>query len=289
MSENQVKDKRTVNKLTDQLGDLPSAPIILSQALKLTSDLQSSISDLVRSLSADQSLSARIIRISNSPLYARLQRVATLDEAIRILGFKQLKSIIVTATTFQMFENCAHAKIATDLWHHSLSTAIGSRMIAQKYGQIDKEESYLAGLLHDIGKLALLQITPNVYEEIIAIVKMSKMSFIDVENKELGFNHSDVGESLLANWEFPTQIITAIAEHHTGNLKQRSSSLKLCQIIALADSISRYNGASFYEPYKNDLEGSVYLGSSELPIDDLISLRSEIEFEFNTELDRIYN
>ncbi|MCP4566895.1 MAG: HDOD domain-containing protein [FCB group bacterium] len=289
MSEIQASDERTVDKLLEQLGDLPSAPIILSQALQLTSDLQSSISDLTRSLSADQSLSAKVIRISNSPFYARLQRVASLDEAIRILGFKQLKSIIITATTYQMFENCAHAKVATDLWHHSLSTAIGSRMIAQKYGQVDKEESYLAGLLHDIGKLALLKLTPNVYEEIIEIVKMTKVSFIDAEDKELGFNHTDVGKSLLVNWEFPTQIITAVAEHHTSNLKQRSPTLQSSQIISLADSISRFNGASFYEPYSNDLEGSVYLGSSELPIDDLISLRCEIESGFNAELDRIFN
>lgn len=289
MSDSQVKDKRTVNKLIEQMGDLPSAPIVLSQALQLTSDLQSSITDLVQSLSADQSLSAKVIRMSNSPLYARLQRVASLDEAIRILGFKQLKSIIITATTFQMFENCAHVKIATDLWHHSLSTAIGSRMIAQKYGKVDKEESYLAGLLHDIGKLALLQITPNVYEEIIEAVKTSEMSFTDVENRELGFNHSDVGESLLVKWEFPPQIITAIAEHHITNLKQRSPMLMPCQVIALADSISRYNGASFYEPYRSDLEGSVYLGSSELLIDDLISLRCEIESEFNAALNSIYN
>lgn len=289
MSENLVKDERTINKLMDHLGELPSAPIILSQALKLTSDLQSSITDLVRSLSADQSLAARVIRMSNSPIYARLQRVATLDEAITTLGFKQLKSIIVTATTYQMFGNCAHAQIATDLWHHSLSTAIGSRVIAQKYGQVDREESYLTGLLHDIGKLALLQLSPNVYEEIIQTVKVSKVPFVEVENKELGFDHADVGKAILENWEFPTQIITAVAEHHTGNLKQRSPSLKPSQIIMLADSISRFNGVSFYEPYQNDLEGSIYLGSSELPIDDLIALRCEIENDFNAELNRIYN
>lgn len=262
--------------------------MILSRALRLTLDLQSNISDLVRSLLADQSLSAKVIRMSNSPLYARLQRVASLDQAIAVLGFSQLKSVIITATTFRMFERSEHAAVANDLWRHSLSTAIGARIIAKKYGQVDKEEAYLAGLLHDIGKLVLLRMTPNAYEEIIETVKSTEESFQQVENRDLGFDHADIGHALLTEWEFPPSIVSAVADHHCSRIHERPRSVELGRVVCLADSISRYNGASFYEPYKHCDGGDIFVGPTKVLEDDLISLRLETEEQFNSELNHIY-
>ena len=288
MSENKGYEIPTVDRLIERLGDLPAAPVVLSKALRLTQDLQADIKDLVRSLSADQSLSAKVIKLSNSPLHARLCQVLTLSEAIRVLGFDQLKSIIITASTFRMFEKCEHAEIATDLWQHSLSTAIGSRLIAQRFGKIDKESAYLAGLLHDIGKLILLKLAPNAYEDIIEKVKSTEQSFAKVEDQELGFTHTDVGRSLLSAWKFPSEIIVAVAEHHRVSLNRKPVSVQLSRIVALANSTSRYIGASFYEPYKNDLENTVYLGPKELTVDEIISLRCDIETQFHDELDHIH-
>ncbi|MFH1688474.1 MAG: HDOD domain-containing protein [bacterium] len=288
MPEDCTPEQLTADRLIDRLGDLPAAPVVLSKALRLTSNLQSNTKDLVRSLSADQSLSAKVVRLSNSPLYARMRAVLSLDEAIRVLGFSQLKSIIITASTFRMFEKCEHAQIATDLWHHSLSTAIGARLVARKSGQVDKEEAYLAGLLHDIGKLVLLKLAPNAYEDIIEKVKSTEQPFMSVEFHELGFSHIDVGESLLTKWQFPSQIIAGVADHHRVILSQRPSSLQLSRIVRLADSISRYIGTSFYEPYKNDLENTVYVGPKELTVDELISLRCEAESQYLDELNHVH-
>lgn len=282
------KDKKTVSRLIKKLGDLPSAPVILTRALRLTSDLQSNIADLVRSLSADQSLSAKVIRMSNSPLYARFRRVASLDEAITVLGFGQLKSVVITATTFRVFDKSEHAAVAGDLWQHSLSSAIGARLIARRFGQVDKEEAYLAGLLHDIGKLVLLKMVPNLYARIIEEVKSSGKGFHEIENRELGFDHADVGEALLIAWEFPTSIQRAVMVRHHCPIHERPPEIELSRIVWLADNISRYNGASFYEPYRHVEGGDIYIGPTKVFDDDLIALRSEVEEQFHSELNHIY-
>ena len=113
-------DVKTVDKLISQLGELPAAPVILSKALKLTSDLQSNIGDISKNISADQILSAKVIRMSNSPLFGRAVQISTLSEAIKVLGFNQVKSIIITASTAQMFQSGPQAEIAQILWKHSL-------------------------------------------------------------------------------------------------------------------------------------------------------------------------
>lgn len=282
-----TKDRETVSKLIEKLGDLPSAPIILSRALKMTSDLQSNVSDLVRNLVADQSLSAKIIRMSNSPLYGRLRRVASLHEAISVLGYSQLRSIIVTATTFRMFERPEHIDVASELWRHSLSSAIGARLVAARYGQVRKEEAYLAGLMHDIGKLVLLRLTPNAYLDIVEQVKTTGSPFHEIENREFGFDHADVGQALLNKWDFPSPIATAVLEHHICHIHDQPAAVELSRIVWLADRISRYNGASFYEPFRHQGQGDVYVGPTKVLEDDLIVLRSEIEEQFHDAVNQI--
>lgn len=282
-------DLQTVEKIIDQLGELPSAPVILKKALTLTSDLESNIDDISKNISADQALAAKVIRMSNSPIYGRVKRITSLNEAIQVLGFNQVKSIIISASTFQVFQSCEHRKIADLLWEHSLATALGARLITRKYQKLNREEAYLCGLLHDIGKLVLLQTTPNVYLQIIEQVKETQQSFIQIENKELGFTHVNTGYALLQKWEFPPELISQISAHHATNLTQIEPSMSHARVIAIADSIAKYNGASFYQAYQLDTEGDIYLGNTLIDEDSLIELRIQAEEQFNTEINSFYS
>lgn len=281
-------DIKTVDKLISLLGELPAAPVILNKALKLTSDLQSNIDDISKNISADQILSARVIRMSNSPLFGRASKISTLSEAIKVLGFNQIKSIIVTASTAQMFKSGPQAEIAQILWEHSLATAISARLIVKKYGGLDKEEAYLCGLLHDIGKLVLLQATPHVYNEIIAKVKETNLPFIRVEGKELGFNHVNVAQALLVKWQFPAHLTSQIAAHHSSNPNKIAASISLGRVVAIANSISKYIGVGFIEAYNTDIEGDLYIGNKLIEDDELISLRNDTEEQFNIEMNSFF-
>ncbi len=277
-------DIKTVNKLIEQLGELPAAPIILNKVIKLTSDLQSNIEDITKNITADQILSAKVIRMSNSPAYGRASKITTVSEAIRVLGFNQVKSIIITASTAQMFHSDTQVEISKILWEHSLATALGARLIVKKFGGIDEEEAYLCGLLHDIGKLVLLKQAPNIYNDIINKVKETNLSFIVVEGKEFGFNHVNVCQALLRKWQFPTNLTTQISAHHATNPNRPETTKSLSRIVALSDSIAKYIGAGFIEAYNPDLEGALYFGSTLIEDDDLIELRTNTEEQFNIEM-----
>ncbi len=281
-------DIKTVDKIIDQVGELPAAPVILNKALKLTSDLKSNIDDISRNISADQTLTAKVIRLSNSPLYGRVKKISSLNEAIKVLGFNQVKSIIITASTFQIFKSGTHTEIAQILWEHSLATALGARLIVQKFEGLDKEEAYLCGLLHDIGKLVLLQASPQTYEEIIEKVKETNLPFIQVEGKELGFNHVNVGHELLTKWQFPADLISQISAHHSTKPNQKEHSMSLGRVTAIADSIAKYIGASFFEPYQALSESVLFIGKKLISEDDLISLRIDTEAHFNYEMNSFY-
>lgn len=281
-------DVRTVEIIVDQLGELPSCPEVLSKALKLTSDIQSNIDDISRNIAADQSLTAIVIRLSNSSFYGRAQEILSLHEAIIVLGFDQVKSIIIAASTAQMFQSGSHTEIARILWEHSLATALGARLIVQKYGGLDKEEAYLCGLLHDIGKLVLLKTIPQVYEGIIATVKSTNLPFLKVEEKELGYNHVDVGRELLSKWRFPTNLISQISAHHSTKPNQIEALVSLGRVTALANSIAKYIGASFFEAYQYEKESVFFLGDRLINDDDLISLRVDTEAIFHYEMNSLY-
>jgi putative nucleotidyltransferase with HDIG domain len=211
-----------------------------------------------------------------------------LHEAIKVLGFSRVKSIIITASTFQMFQSGTHAKIAHVLWEHSLATALAARLIAQKYGRLDKEEAYLCGLLHDIGKLVLLQTVPHTYEEIIDKVKKNNLPFIQVEGKELGFNHVNVGHELLTKWQFPVHLIKQISAHHSTKSNQREPSMSLGRVTAIANSIAKYIGASFFEAYQAEYKRTFFIGNKHISDDDLFSLRVDAEADFIYEINCIY-
>lgn len=277
-----------IEKIISQLGELPAAPVILSKALKLTSDIQSNIDDISKSIAADQTLTARVIRMSNSPSYGRMQGISSLSEAIQVLGFDQVKSIIITASTAKMFQTGSHTEIARVLWEHSLATALGSRLLVKKYGGVDKEDAYLCGLLHDIGKLVLLQSAPEIYVQIIEEVKETNLPFQKVEGKRLGFNHVQVGQVLLSKWQFPTYLISQISGHHSTKLKEIEAKVSLKRIVAIADSIAKYIGASFFEAYIAEKENIYFIGDKLINTDDLISLRVDTEAIFLQELNNLY-
>ena len=280
----QETDIKTVEKIIDKLGELPVAPAILNQALQLTSNLDSNINEISKSISVDQSLSAKVIRMSNSALYGRMSEITSLQESIKVLGLNQVKSIIISASTYKIFKSSSHEKIAELLWQHSVATALGAKLLAQKYGSVDKEEAYLCGLLHDIGKLVLLQIAPNVLEEILAEVKESGKSIFKVEERILGFTHADVAQVLLQKWGFPDHLIEEVANHHLMDLTKSEPTVTIARLTAIANTMAKYIGASFYEAFTYNAEDEFFIGSAQLEIDDYIAIRTELEEIFHKEM-----
>lgn len=274
-----------IETIMRQLGELPAAPVVLSKALSLVSDLESHVADISRSIAADQTLAAKVVRMSNSPLYGRTKKITSLQDAITVLGYNEVKSIIITVSTAQMFLlGSQAAKISQVLWEHSLATALGARLIAAKFGGVNKEEAYLCGLLHDIGKLVMLRSAPDIYDRIVAKVRASNSQFHSVERQLLGFNHVQVAQLLLTKWRFPDNLVAAIAGHHSSAPHGPEPTTSLARVVAVADSIARYIGAGFFEAYRPETDSVCYVGDRLIDIDDLIELRGDTEAHLEEEM-----
>jgi len=143
-----VKD--TLNRIVSMVGDLPAAPAVVSAAMGMTANLQSNVADISRTLSLDQSLTAKVLKLSNSPHYGRRKEVETLNEAIIVLGLGAVRSLIVAASSHSMFVSDNSDDAGCKLWRHSLSTAIAGRLIAGQIGDRDSEEVFIAALMHDV-------------------------------------------------------------------------------------------------------------------------------------------
>jgi|WetSurMetagenome_2_1015567.scaffolds.fasta_scaffold89553_2 putative nucleotidyltransferase with HDIG domain len=209
-----LASNRSLDKIVTLIGDLPATPGIVSLLMSLTTDVNINISRITRAILSDQSLTARVLRLSNSSFYGRSKEVRTLNDAVVILGFKTLRSLVVAMSTQAMYRNGGKAELQNKLWEHALATAICSRQIAQVIGFGQSEEAFIAGLLHDIGKLVMIQKMPQEYGEIIARVESSDQTFVAAEEAEFGFNHTDVGLLLLHKWAFPRDLAIAVFEHH---------------------------------------------------------------------------
>jgi putative nucleotidyltransferase with HDIG domain len=253
VSQDELKANQQMDQIIGSLGDLPASPAVINRVMSMTADFNTDTTDLSKALSADQTLTAKILKLSNSSFYGRAQGVASLEEAVMILGFFTLRSLVIATATHSMFSDDGPDSHEHILWEHSLATGMASRIIAQHTGGADVEEAFIAGLMHDIGKLIFLQKMPEAYGEIIAKIKSEGSSFADLEKQMFGFSHAALGSILMIKWSFPQGLIDAIASHHDlEKIAKLDDCSLLPAIINLADSVAINIGTGFgQEPQEN--------------------------------------
>ena len=278
-----VKD--TLNKIVSMVGDLPAAPAVVSAAMGMTANLQSNVADISRTLSLDQSLTAKVLMLSNSPYYGRRKEVETLNEAIMVLGFGAVRSLIVAASSHSMFVSDNSDDAGCKLWRHSLSTAIAGRLIAGQIGDRDSEEVFIAALMHDVGKLVLLEKLPDWYAKIIEEVERNHDSFRRVESRVLRFNHCDVARVLLAGWSFPRKLTDAISRHHRlSSIRNGDAVISKAQIINLANYMAKNLGVGFSDKRVECLSELKSAQAMQLDDEVIDKLFEELQEQYQTEI-----
>ncbi|MCK4633065.1 MAG: HDOD domain-containing protein [candidate division Zixibacteria bacterium] len=237
--------RATLDQIVAAVGDLPAAPAVMSSAMKLTSNTESKIADISKVLSSDQSISAKAMKLANSPFYGRKRQVKTLEEAILVLGFDEVRSIIMAASAQKMFASDDPDGPESKLWRHSFGTAVAARQIARWLGHPDEGEVYVAGLLHDIGKLVLLQNLKDRYMEVVTQVEAETGSFRILEQQALHFNHCDVASMLLSKWSFPSDLVQALTSHHRPPTFRAGTTAPIAHVVSLASDISKHLDVGF--------------------------------------------
>jgi HD-like signal output (HDOD) protein len=215
-------------------------------------------------------MTARILKIANSAMYACSRRIKTLTEAIVMLGFDSIRSLVVTSAARSLY-SVGSARMGLKerlLWEHSVGCAFACRLLViQRYPHL-AEEAFLAGLMHDIGKLLLnLQVSAK-FDEIVQVVYNENRSFYETERELLGFDHTHIGAMLVAKWKLPSLLEEIIAEHHEATALSPESPLLLC--LDLANNLCKKLGIGFVDV--PDLEVSSLISNQILDFAD-----SEIE------------
>jgi putative nucleotidyltransferase with HDIG domain len=257
---------------------IPSPPLVVTKVLHTLKDPDFSVRELSRIISDDPSLASRTLALSRSARYAQRRQPKTVHEAILVLGLQTLRNIVL-ATAAQSFL-ARNSKIAAALWSHSLGAALAARILSERSGFGDAELAFLAGLLHDVGEMVLLNGDPRGFERIVEEVQHNKTSLVEKEKQTYAFDHASISVALLEFWNIDPQISEAVLRHHEqdGNPDPQA----LPTILRMADYLCLKADLGFFsEVTAPDAAVSAAFGCAE--DSDLESLTQELRNAFTEE------
>lgn len=206
-----------LEKITNTVENLPTLPTIYSTITEAIQNPRTSADNLAKIIATDQVSAIKVLKVANSPFFGFRGKINTISEAVFYLGFNEIRNIIFALTVINYFAKNTIVKPfhPKDFWAHSIATGIAARLIGASLGQSNLENYFLAGILHDIGKLVLLQSAKNEYAKVGELVEKQKISIRDAESEVLKINHATVGHALALKWKLPPTLQEVIANHHT--------------------------------------------------------------------------
>ena len=257
---------KTISAIIEKIESMPTLPTVAFQVMEITGDSNSSANDLMKIISPDISLTTKILKIANSPFYGLTREISSLQHAVTVLGFKEIRNLVISTVAFESFKNLRQNKKfdINKFWMHSFYCALAAKIIAVDLKN-GSNELFVAGLVHDIGKLAMYITFP--VEFIMQIEMMSpvkiKYTAFEAEKDVFGMTHDEVGMKLLKKWMFPDSLLTAVGYHHRPQEADKKSPFPI--IVHVADILTHV-----YEMQAEDAEGNAL--NNELFYSDIVTL-----------------
>jgi putative nucleotidyltransferase with HDIG domain len=203
-----------VSELRQRIVQLPSLPQAVLDVMRLLGDEEASTADIAGSIEHDQALTARTLRIANSAFYGVPGRIGTIRNAIGILGLRTVGTLLTTAAVSAQFASSKCPEFHFGMfWRHAIATALTARGLARQL-RMDEDLAFTAGLLHDIGRLALASQFPAETGQVLRYARDADLPTLDAERSVLGIDHLAVGVLIATHWHFPPAVVVAIEHHH---------------------------------------------------------------------------
>ncbi|MCB1195075.1 HDOD domain-containing protein [bacterium] len=252
-----VSKRRLTEDIIARINELPSLPTVVLKIMELIQDDTSSASAIEKYLRQDPGLTARLLRLVNSSFFGLRHKVASIPQAIMIVGYSSLKSLVLAASTSPLFKGAfpGYGLKTAGLWQHSFLTAAWAQKFAKELGWAyeDAEEVFVAGLLHDIGKMIMSTYINEHCQEMYTALFMANGQLTAAEKTLTGIDHTEIGGRIAKKWNFSEKLEFIIKAHH--DLSVSSISEKEVSLIQLVNNIVTKTGFGMYEnfPLNNNL------------------------------------
>ncbi len=251
--------------------ELPIMPPVAVEVIRRADDPDSDTRDVAELIARDPGLALRVLRIANSSIYSLPREIETVQQAIILLGYSTLRSVVVAASLKDVFSHFGLSERL--LWDHAIGASVAGVTLATRLEGFSTDEVFVAGLVHDLGKLTLHVEAPEDYQRVAQLVLSEGSDLIDCEREILGFDHAMLGGLLLRRWGLSQRLSEAVAAHHDP-ISAPESAMPLAALLQLADRLCLQQGigrADAQELDPLDCEGARILGIEDSDSEELIA------------------
>lgn len=204
-----------LNAIIRQVDSFPALPATVNKVMAVAGNPESTARDMMQAILPDQSMCATILKIANSAFFGLPRQVSSIERAVMVLGFDEIRNIVLGKAVFTSFQKMPKQnREETNLfWEHSFTCGIAAKIIAESQGH-SPSEMFIAGLIHDIGKLAMLMTFPQDYILLFELGKPHQFRSVVHEHEQFSTSHDEIGQRILGRWLFPDSLVRACGYHH---------------------------------------------------------------------------
>lgn len=252
----------TRNEILRQLRDirdLPTLPTIFMRILRILRNPDATVKAIAGTIEADQAISMKVLKLINSSFYGLSRKVDSVQQAIVLLGSTTLKNVVISASVFKALggESKESQFNREAFWQHSIGCGLIARCLGNHVNCGRDEEGFIAGIIHDIGKVVLDQYFNDKLRQVVKQVRLREISFYQAETEILGTGHPEIGSFLAEQWKLPEKLVEVIAQHHDfAPMSQYASLIALIQISNML--AHKYKVGSGGDDLTPEIEPSVW-------------------------------
>ncbi len=231
-----MADVPDIEDVLGKITDMPALPAVVSRLIQLIADSRTTASAINAALSVDPGLVTKILKLVNSPYYGFSRRIATITNAVVILGFNQVRNLALSAFVFDKIAGAEDDSgfDVNALWRHSIGSAFLCARISRTLDAKLVEDAFICGLLHDLGKFIMAQYAPDHLALVMDRVRGEDILFHDAEKKTLGYDHAALGALVMERWNLPRILVDVVRNHHNP-MAAPGDSRTLCCVARTAE------------------------------------------------------
>lgn len=274
-----------VENFLSDVKQIPTLPDVYMRVKKAFEDPSVSVEYLADAIRYDQSLTISILRLANSPFFGFKQKISSINQAVMLVGLREVYSLVLSVSVMGIFpakdDKEEEFFPVQKFWEHSLGVAIAARTLGTMMNYPHPEELFVAGLIHDIGKMIEKLYLGDKFKEVCKKSKEQSRPLRELEMEVLGFTHSEVGQVLAEQWQFPNFLVQTTAHHHSPSLVEDPLIADGVAVVHVADSLIKglelgWSGDPFIPSVEMEALKRLHL----VPFNELDVIISKIKEEY---------